>query len=348
LIVAESALIPEVVREYEQVLAGAGLFDQCDRGKLELTGPEAPNFLQAMSTNDVLNLPLGGGCEAFFCTPTAKIVEHALIYHTRRADGQDAIWIDVAPGRAAALLQYLERYHIAEQFEIADRTAEFGEFHLAGPAARTALESAIGESIPKLELLQHMERAIGSTVCHIRENEPLGLLGYDLVFLTDRAAEVRNLLIAAGAVLAGPETYEILRVETGTPRIGIDMDENRFVVEVGRVHAICHTKGCYLGQEPIVMARDRAGHVNRTLRGLKLSDHPPEPKAKLFSEAGQEIGLTTSSVVSPRFGPIALGYVRRGFESPGTVLKVGALDGQSAEVKALPLTPARSPQTPPY
>ena len=106
--VADTALIPEAVREYEQVLAGAGLFDQSDRGKLELTGPEAPNFLQAMSTNDVLNLPLGAGCEAFFTTPTAKIVEHALIYHTRRADGQDAIWIDVPPGRAAALLQYLE------------------------------------------------------------------------------------------------------------------------------------------------------------------------------------------------------------------------------------------------
>ena len=40
---------------------------------VELTGPEAPNFLQAMSTNDVLNLPLGAGCEAFFTTATAKV-----------------------------------------------------------------------------------------------------------------------------------------------------------------------------------------------------------------------------------------------------------------------------------
>jgi folate-binding protein YgfZ len=154
--------------------------------------------------------------------------------------------------------------------------------------------------------------------------------------LVDRTAEVRQALLAAGAVLAGPETYEILRVEAGTPRIGIDMDENRFVVEVGRAHAICHTKGCYLGQEPIVMARDRAGHVNRSLRGLKLTDHPAEPKSNLFSDAGQEIGVITSSLQSPRFGPIALAYVRRGFESPETKLKVGAADGQSANVAELP------------
>src|SRR5207249_5488324 len=92
------AIVPadfgDATAEYQSVLKAAGIFDQSHRGKLELTGPEAPNFLQSMSTNDVLNLPLGAGCEAFFTTSTAKIVDHALIYHTRSAEGQDALWLD--------------------------------------------------------------------------------------------------------------------------------------------------------------------------------------------------------------------------------------------------------------
>ena len=60
-----------------------------------------------------------------------------------------------------------------------------------------------------------MERSIGSSVCHIRENEPLGVSGYDLVFLADRAAAIRQALVAAGAGLAGTETYEILRSRGG-------------------------------------------------------------------------------------------------------------------------------------
>jgi folate-binding protein YgfZ len=323
--------------EYQRTLAGAGLFDQSHRGKLELTGPEAPNFLQAMCTNDVLNLPLGAGCEAFFTTATAKIVDRALIYHTRKSDGHDAIWLDVAPGRAQPLLQHLERYHIAEQFEIADRTAEFGQVHLAGPAARKVLESAMGESIPDLEMLQHMERTIGTTAtCHIRRNDPLGVPGYDLVFLAGRAADVWRALLAGGATPAGARAYEVLRIEAGTPLIGQDMDESRFVLEIGRAHAICHTKGCYLGQEPVVMARDRAGHVNRSFRGLKLSEGLAAPKTKLFTEAGQDVGILTSSINSPRFGPIALGYVRRGFEMPGTRLRLGGAAGGEAEVVELP------------
>ena len=69
---------------------------------------------------------------------------------------------------------------------------------------------------------------------------------------------MRALLLAAGAVAGTPETFETLRVEAGTPVYGIDIDAERFVMEVGRfARAVSYTKGCFLGQEPIVMARDR-------------------------------------------------------------------------------------------
>ena len=120
---------------------------------------------------------------------------------------------------------------------------------------------------------------------------------------------LRQHLIAAGAQPAGLGTYEVLRVEAGVPEFGIDLDDNRLVFEVGRTaQAISYTKGCYLGQEPIVMARDR-GHVNRLLLGLKLTgDSAVSPGSKVIRD-GQEIGLTTSSVVSPRLGALALAYL---------------------------------------
>ena len=286
----------------------------------------------------MLNLPLGAGCEAFFCTAKAKVVAHALIYHVRIAADKDALWLDVAPGQAQPLIQHLDHFLIAERVEMADRTADFAQFHLAGPRAKAVLETALGESIPDLERLQHMERTLGTgTTCNIRRNDPLGLPGYDLVCLQSRGADVQQTLMAAGAGLAGPEVYEVLRVEAGTPVFGADIDENRFVVEVGRTEAICYTKGCYLGQEPIVMARDRAGHVNRAFRGLKLNASGVVG-AKLLADDGKEVGVVTSAVVSPRLGSIGLGYVRRGHEQSGTELRFGAdAGGGSAVVAELPM-----------
>src|SRR5207249_2791394 len=99
------------------------------------------------------------------------------------------------------------------------------------------------------------------------------------------------------------------------------------------------TKGCFPGQEPIVRARD-LGHVNWTLRGLRIgSASPPATGTKLFRD-GVEVGRVTSAALSPRFDSVvALGYVRRGSDAPGTMLTVGAAEGNvGAAVSSLPFT----------
>jgi folate-binding protein YgfZ len=324
--------------EYERLRTDVAICDVSHRGKVELSGPDAPSFLHNLSTNDVNNLPLGAGCEALFTTAKAKAVAYALIYHVRIGGDRDALWLDVDPGQAEPLLRHLNHYLIAEQVEMADRTAGFAQIHVAGPNAKTVLERALGQPVPDLDLLQHMERTIGANAtCHIRRHDPLGVPGYDVVCLAPRSAAVWQTLFNAGAAAAGLDAYEVLRIEAGTPVFGVDIDENRFVVEVGRSDAICYTKGCYLGQEPIVMARDRAGHVNRSFRGLKLDGGQVTAGEKLIAD-GKDVGVITSSIQSPRLGPIALGYVRRGHEQAGTVLDVvSASSGRRAVVSELPM-----------
>jgi folate-binding protein YgfZ len=162
------------------------------------------------------------------------------------------------------------------------------------------------------------------------------LPGYDLVCPADQAASLWQQLTQAGARPAGREACEILRIEAGLPREGADIDENTFAPEVWRIaETISYTKGCYLGQESIVMARDR-GQVNRRLVGVQFSAGPVPHGSLLFAE-GKEVGRVTSSVRSPRWGTaIGLAYVRRGYQEPGTSLEVEAAGGRSpAQVIAL-------------
>jgi aminomethyltransferase len=57
----------------------------------------------------------------------------------------------------------------------------------------------------------------------------------------------------------------------------------------------------------------------------------------------REIGRITSAVVSPRFGPIALGYVQRDFVEPGTGVTVQRNGTNvTAVVASVPFVP---PQT---
>src|SRR5262245_22179168 len=326
--------------DYQNALTSAAFFDRSSRGKIEVSGKDAPSFLHNLCTNDILNLPLGAGCEAFFCTIRAKVVAHTLIYHVRLGSGQNAFWIDTVAGGNEKLAAHLNRYIIAEQVEIADHTAEFHQVHLAGPNAKAVLARALADEVPDLEQHMHMERTFGASVhSHIRRKDTLGLPGFDIVCLKSLAEGLSRMLTDSGANPAGAEAYELLRVEAGTPEYGKDIDEDRFAFDVGRTsRAISYNKGCYLGQEPIVMARDRAGHAPRTLLGLKLAGNDASPaRAKVF-HSGEEVGFVTTSVFSPRLGrAIALGYLRYGHQTPGMAVEVEMAAGRvPAEVSPLP------------
>jgi folate-binding protein YgfZ len=323
--------------EYRAALESAALFDQSHRSKLEVSGPEAGMFLQNLCTNDVKSLPIGAGCEALFTTLKAKIVAHAYIFHLLLGDQRSAYWLDAAQGQAEKIIKHLDHHLISEQVEFADRTQEFAQLHLAGPKARAVLQRALQAEIPELGRLEHMVRTFGAAdTCHLRNSPVLGVSGYDVVCLKNRASHIWNYLQAAGAKPAGAMAWESLRIEAGTPVISVDFDENTLAMELDRIkETICYSKGCFLGQEPIVRARD-IGHVNRTLQGLRIEGADPVSRGSKISRDGKEVGWVTSSAYSPKWDKsAALGYLRRGNTELGTKLEIEFEDSRRiAEVVA--------------
>ncbi len=296
--------------------APAFLFDTSAAGKLRLTGPDAPMFVSNLSTNDIKAVPLGGGCETYFCDHRAKALFQAWVYHILSPDQQHALWLETTPGRNELLFKHLDRYLISEQVEIEDVTAAFAQMHLAGEGAKALLEQTAGE-VPEWAEFQHMERSIAGVPFSLRRRDPLGMPGYDIVGEVGAVWKIRESIVRAGAVLGSVEQFERLRIEAGTPLYGPDIDENRFVMEVGNVaRAVSYSKGCYLGQEPIVMSRDRAGHAPRAFVKLTLDGDPPAVGAKILA-GEEEAGAVTSATRG-----VALGYVRWKHREPGTVLTV--------------------------
>jgi tRNA-modifying protein YgfZ len=326
--------------EYRAALEGAALFDLSCRTKVELAGPDARAFLNNVCTNDVKNLPLGGGCEAFLITAKGKVVAHVLVGHYQQPD-TSVLWLDTVPDQAGVIGDYLEHYLVSEQVELADRTEVFGLFHLSGPRGGAILQSIAGEDFAVVPPLGN--RGLewphdGRPWCNVRHHAAVGPDGYDLFFPAGRSLEVWKQLRDGGAVPAGIEAYETLRIEAGVPEFGPDFDQQRFVMEVGRTaQAISHTKGCYLGQESVVMARDR-GQVNRILMGVTTGSDGLLPAGARLFKGSEEVGQITSSTASPQLHQvIALAYLRRGSQQPGAELVVEpATDGRTVKVCVLP------------
>jgi folate-binding protein YgfZ len=321
--------------EYESARRDAVLFDRSHHGKIEAAGNDAAVFLHNLSTNDVKSLTPGGGCEAFFCSATAKVLSYAHIYREPPQGKRETLWLDLTPGLDEKTFKHLDRYLISEDVTLTDHTEALAQMHLTGPRAAAVLSAALGEDPGAWVFLAFQTLTGGVTV---RCTDWLDLPGYDLLCPAQEAASLWQKLLAAGAHPAGSEAWEVLRVEAGTPLYGVDIDDNTFAPEVGRTAlAISYNKGCYLGQEPIVMARDR-GVVQRSLVGLIVGDEPAPPGSLLFRD-GKEVGRTTSSVRSPKLGcAVGLAYVRRRSQSEGTELELeSAGSRRTVRVAKLPL-----------
>jgi folate-binding protein YgfZ len=206
----------------------------------------------------------------------------------------------------------IRRFKLGRDVELHKRTLERGELSLIGPAARRV---AGAEGLGDREHDNAAAVLAGAPVRLVATD-----LGVDVVCDAGATDAVRSALEAAGAVPVSEEAAEILRVESGRPRYGIDLDDKVIPQEAGlNERAVSFTKGCYVGQETVARLHYR-GKPNRHLRVLELSA-PAETGAEL--KLGEKVvGRLGSVAISPRFGPIGLALVRRE-AAPGDDLTVG-------------------------
>ena len=312
--------------EHRTLLEGCGLVDRSERGKLALSGNDAVEFLDGQVTNELATLHPGEGRYAAFLTHKGKMLGDLRILAVGGdPDGAPSeLWLDTERSSLQALFDMIRRYKIGFQVELHKRTLERGLLSLVGPES---VRVAGAERLAEAEHANLPLEIAGVPFVAVRTD-----VGVDL--LCDRADSER--LAAAlrerGAAPVSERAAEVLRVERGRPRYGIDLDDSVIPQEAGlNERAVSFTKGCYVGQETVARLHYR-GKPNRHLRGLRLSE--PTASGEELHLGERLLGTTASSVVSPTLGPIALALLRREAE-PGALVRVGA-GGASAEVVALP------------
>src|SRR4051794_24841034 len=307
---------------YDALTRRCGLVDRSERGKLLLTGAEAKEFLHGQVTNEIEGLEAGTGCYAAFLTHKGK-----MLGDMRVLDGGEAgLWLDCERSALQELFNMIRRYKLGRDVEVHKRTLERALFSLVGPEARRV---AGAEELPEAEHA-HARGELGGASVRLVATD----VGVDVIADAEDAATVREALVAAGAEPAGEDAAEVVRVESGRPRFGIDLAPESVIPQEAGLNerAVSFEKGCYVGQETVARLHWR-GKPNRHLRGLRLSEPMPDG-TELTSTEGKAVGQVTSPVVSPARGPIALALVRREV-APGDTVQAGN-GGATAVVVELP------------
>ena len=296
--------------EYELLTEQAGLVARPGRAVLELTGSEAAEFLQGQVSNDVEALEPGQGCYATLLDHKGKLRTDLRVLRL----AADRLLVDAEAIGRRPLAHNFETYSLGRDVKSSDVSDDRVVLSLVGPRAHELLADP-----PAREEHACNEGELGVQVTTD--------VGVDLIVPAGREAEVRAALDVPGA---DEQAAEVVRVERGRPRLGLDMDASTMPQEAGiNERAVSFTKGCYVGQETVARLHYK-GKPNRHMRGLRLSAPAQHGDPIVLGE--KQVGTIGSVAESPTHGHIALALVRREAE-PGAEVSVA---GAPAEVVALP------------
>ncbi|TFH23870.1 MAG: aminomethyl transferase family protein [Myxococcales bacterium] len=308
----------DVVAEWRALDEATGLVDFSFLTDIVATGDERVEFLQGQLSQDVSDLRDGGGTPALALTVQGRV--QAILGLYARGDGIDIV-VD-ATGRDTAR-QRLEQFLVADDVEFEDGPCR-ERIGVVGPGCHELLARACGVTVSGQWWWTRTIEIAGVPVS-LRGRGDLRVPSVDIA-VEDGALKVWRALEELGAEPAGCNALEILRVESGLPLLGVDLDEHRFAVEARLEWAIHFNKGCYVGQEVIERAVSR-GRVNRELCLLGAA----EPVVVGVRVAGgSERDVVTSAAVSPGLGPVCLAYVPRDAAVEGTELRLESETGVTA------------------
>lgn len=260
-----------------------------DRAIISVAGDDARDWLQGQITNQLEGVEPGSSVYAFVLTLKGRIL--ADVYVLVR---DDDFWLDVPASQVGTLLERFDRYIIMEDVDLEHRK------DLSVIAAQGPRSGELGD---------------GGWPA-----DRLGVGGRQWIIAHDEVESKLEQLAARCRELDGGRVSEpgwaYAHVVRGRPRFGIDFGDWTYPQESGlNPLAVSFKKGCYIGQETVVMLENRGKAPKVLWRWEIEGSEAPAAKSPIMMK-DVVVGEITSAASTDQ-DALGLGFLKRGHESEG-------------------------------
>ena len=234
-----------IQQEHAAVREQAGLFDCTHMGVLKISGPQAPGFLQTVTTNNVEGLVLGKAQYSYILDAKGAVLDDIIVY--KRSEDTFLMVVNASNhGKIKAYFKGLlaDRYLLdparpdlllAYKPTIADLnpSAPDGllDIALQGPASINILASLSDHSTVELEAIKpftFLETAISGVPCVLARTGYTGSkVGFELLVPPNRITDLWQSLLShgesSGILACGLGARDSLRIQAGLPLYGHEL-----------------------------------------------------------------------------------------------------------------------------
>ncbi|HEX4173741.1 MAG TPA: sarcosine oxidase subunit alpha family protein [Acetobacteraceae bacterium] len=316
-----------VARECRAVRAGVGMLDATTLGKIEISGPDAAEFLDRIYTGNFSRLAPGRCRYGLLLTEAGYVLDDGVIARF----AADRFHVTTTTGGAAGVLQHMEDYRQTEfpklRVWLTSVTEQWAVIAVQGPLARQLIAPHVRDIDLAPEAMPHMsvrEGRICGVPTRLFRVSFTGELGYEVNVPADYGASVWQALQAGHVTPYGTETMHVLRAEKGYIIVGQETDGTVIPSDLGLDWTIAQAKRDFIGKRSLARP-DMLRPDRKQLVGLTSAELLEEGAQVVAGSAG--IGHVTSAYWSETLqSPIALGLIAAGRSRIGEIMHVPLQD----------------------
>lgn len=322
--------------EHETVRNAVGVFDVSHMGEFLLSGPDALDLIQRVTTNDASTLTIGRA--QYSCLPNGKggIVDDLIVYRIK----EEEYLLVVNASNIEKDWNWISS-HNTKNVAMRNLSDDYSLLAIQGPKAVEAMQSLTSVDLSAIKYY-HFEVGPFAGIDHviISATGYTGSGGFEIYCKNSEVKQVWDKVFEAGAAFGikpiGLAARDTLRLEMGFCLYGNDIDDTTSPLEAGLGWITKFTKDFV--DADTLKAQKEAG-VSRKLIGFELIDRGiPRHDYRILDANGNEIGKVTSGTQGPSVKKaIGMGYVKTEFAAPDSEIFIEIRDkGVLAKVVKMP------------
>ncbi|MBL7686345.1 MAG: glycine cleavage system aminomethyltransferase GcvT [Deltaproteobacteria bacterium] len=310
-----------VLKEHQAVRMKAGLFDVSHMGEILIEGPQALDFLQYITSND-LNRIVDGQCQYnLLMNPQGGVVDDIIIH--RLSDQR--FFLCVNASNTEKDFNYINALQNDFQVTVRNQSAQYAQLALQGPLAQKILKPFIDFDLSTLKTFYFQETKLKQIPVLIARTGYTGEDGFEIYLPPEAAASVWNDLLHEGNPLGllpcGLGCRDTLRLEMAYPLYGHELSDSITPLEAKLAWVVRLEKENFLGKE-ILVRQKQEGLSKKRIGFVMLEPGIAREKYLIFS-GGKGIGEVCSGTYSPSLDKsIGCGYVPESFSKIGTKIDI--------------------------
>jgi aminomethyltransferase len=307
-----------ITAEHKAVREKAGLFDVSHMGEFIVRGPQAVEFVNHVTTNDVKALKAGQAQYSTILREDGTIVDDCLVYRS-----EDRLLMVVNGSNIDKDFAHISRFVKDFDATLDDISEKVALLALQGPQAARILQQHIDTDLSKIKYYEFITGTVaGVEKVYISRTGYTGEDGFELYFPGEHATTIWNALTASGEVTpAGLGARDSLRLEMGMALYGNDLDDTTTPLEASLGWLVKLKKGDFVGRDALVAQKENG--LKRKLVGFTTAERSfPRHGYPVFAK-GRPSGEVRSGTLSPTLGiPIGTAYVPPDSAAEGSPLEI--------------------------